>query len=153
MPSLLAPLVVVHVALALALLLPAVLLPLALRGGSPEPATAGPLARGLVALQSRGVAPVGLGLLASGIGLIAVLGVELLGRPWLLVALAIYAANLSIAWFIQRPALRRLVGGSGRPDGERAWQALARRLRWVSYAMAGMVGVIGLLMSSKPDLW
>ena len=61
---------------------------------------------------------IGLGLAATGIGLVTVLGGTLLGQPWLLVALAIYAANLALAFFIQRPNLRRLIGiraAAGRP--------------------------------------
>ena len=42
--------------------------------------------------------------------------------------------------------------GSWRPD-DRAWAALARRQRYVSYAMAGLIGAIGWLMSTKPALW
>ena len=65
---------------------------------------------------------IGLGLGITGAGLIALLGTGLLSQPWLVVALAIYAANLALAFFVQRPNLRRLVGirpagtiGPGRP--------------------------------------
>jgi hypothetical protein len=152
MTSLVPPLLVVHVGLALALVLPALLLPLALRpsrdSAPTDRAPTGRLASGLIALQSRGSAPIGLGVLASGLALLAAVGLELLGEPWLLVALAIYAVNLAVAWFIQLPGLRRLIGRS-----EASNRALARRLRWVSYGMAAMVGAIGFLMSTKPDLW
>jgi hypothetical protein len=74
-----------------------------------------------------------------------------LEQPWLLVALAIYLANLAIAFFIQRPNLRRLIGIRAAPD-DRTWAARARRQRYVSYLMAGLVGVIGFLMSTKPTL-
>jgi hypothetical protein len=33
------------------------------------------------------------------------------------------------------------------------WLARAKRQRYVSYAMAGLVGTIGFLMSTKPTLW
>jgi hypothetical protein len=69
-----------------------------------------------------------------------------------MVALVIYALNLALAVVIQRPNLRRLLGTSWRPD-DRAWAALARRQRYVSYAMAGLIGAIGWLMSAKPTLW
>jgi hypothetical protein len=36
---------------------------------------------------------------------------------------------------------------------ERTWVERARRQRYVSYAMVGLVGTIGVLMSSKPALW
>ena len=42
--------------------------------------------------------------------MLIVLGPQLLSQPWLFIALAIYAANLLIAFFIQRPGLARLIG-------------------------------------------
>ena len=36
---------------------------------------------------------------------------------------------------------------------DEVWQERARRQRYVSYLMAGLVGTIGFLMSSKPVLW
>ena len=33
------------------------------------------------------------------------------------------------------------------------WTERARRQRYVSYVMAGLVGTIGFLMSTKPVLW
>ena len=36
---------------------------------------------------------------------------------------------------------------------DRVWKERAKRQRYVSYLMAGLVGVIGFLMSSKPVLW
>ena len=88
----------------------------------------------------------------TGIGLISVLGSGLLEQPWLLVALTIYFANLGIAFFIQRPNLRRLVGIRAAADDD-VWKERAKRQRYVSYLMAGLVGTIGFLMSSKPVLW
>ena len=85
-------------------------------------------------------------------GLVVVLGPDLLRQPWLLVALAIYFANLGIAFFIQRPSLCRLVGIRASAD-DRGWQARARRQRYLSYGMAFLVGTIGFLMSTKPTLW
>ena len=95
---------------------------------------------------------VGTGLALTGIGLVAAIGPAILRQPWLLVALGIYFANLAIAFFIQRPSLRRLVGIRAAAD-DRAWLERARRQRYVSYLMAGLVGTIGFLMSSKPVLW
>lgn len=102
--------------------------------------------------QSQGTIVVGVGLALTGLGLVAALGPEILRQPWLLVALAIYAANLVIAFFVQRPSLRRLVGIRAAAD-DRAWKERARRQRYLSYMMAGLVGTIGFLMSSKPVLW
>jgi hypothetical protein len=93
----------------------------------------------------------GAGLAITGAGLVAVLGPSLLAQPWLLVALSVYAVNLVIAFFVQRPNLRRLIGIRAAPD-DRTWLARARRQRYVSYLMAGLVGVIGFLMSTKPSL-
>jgi len=88
----------------------------------------------------------------TGIALVTLLGTQLLAQPWLLVALAIYAANLVLAFFVQRPNLRRLIGVRAAPD-DRVWLERAKRQRYVSYAMAGLVGTIGFLMSTKPQLW
>jgi hypothetical protein len=87
----------------------------------------------------------------TGALLVVGLGMTLLAQPWLLIALAIYALNLAIAFFIQRPNLRALVGLRTTWD-DLAWKAAARRQRYVSYAMAALVGVIGYLMNVKPQL-
>ena len=146
-------LLVVHIALAISVFLPSVLLPFALRTrferaeGSPRRVTAG-----LLAMQGTGTVVIGGALAVTGILLVWSLGLKLLQQPWLLVALAIYGLNLALAVVIQRPNLRRLLGTAWRPD-DRAWAALARRQRYVSYAMAGLIGAIGWLMSAKPALW
>ena len=76
---------------------------------------------------------------------------SVLRQPWLLVALGIYALNLGLAYFVQVPRLRRLIGLSNGSDPR--WPGLARRQRYISYVMAGLVGTIGFLMSTKPVLW
>lgn len=154
MPTSLVPvLLVVHIALAIALVLPSIVLPFALRAvpAGPLAAHPGPTLRALLWLQAHGSVVIGLGLAVSGIGLVLSLGTQVLTQPWLLVALAVYAGNLVLAFFVQRPNLRRLVGGSG--GDEASWLRRARRQRYVSYAMAGLVGTIGFLMSTKPVLW
>ena len=56
-----------------------------------------------------------------------------------------------MAAFISRPNLRRLLRmDSGDPA---AWERRARRQRYVAYGMAAAIGVIGLLMRTKPTLW
>ena len=153
MPSSLFPLVlVVHVALAISLFLPSLLLPFALRVRRVTVESESRLVRGLLAMQSGGTVVIGLGLALTGAGLIAVLGTRLLSQPWLLVALSIYALNLVLAFFVQRPNLRPLLGFRAGTD-DRVWAARARRQRYVSYLMAGLVGTIGFLMSAKPVLW
>jgi Predicted integral membrane protein (DUF2269) len=149
-------LLVVHIALAVSLLAPSVILPFVLRrtsanGTATAPAVSGPV-RVLMALQGTGSVVIGLGLAVTGAGLLALLGTQLLGQPWLLVALVIYAANLAVAAFIARPNLRRLLTSESETD-EATWRRRARRQRYVAYAMAAATGVIGLLMSTKPDLW
>ena len=76
----------------------------------------------------------------------------MLQQPWLLVALTIYCVNLAIAFFVQR---RTCAGSSGVPAAadDEAWTERAERQRYVSYLMAGLVGTIGFLMSTKPALW
>jgi hypothetical protein len=143
-------LLVVHISLAVALLAPSLALPFLLRRAQGQPRN--PVVRALLAMQGTGSVVVAVGLALTGVALLAVLGTQLLGRPWLLVALVIYAANLAVAAFISRPNLRRLlrVGADG---DEAAWQRRARRQRYVAYAMAAATGAIGLLMSTKPELW
>jgi len=146
-------LLAVHIILAVALLLPSVLLPFVLRrsGGAPSPATSA-----LMAMQGTGTVVIAGGLALTGAAMLWILGPELLTRPWLLVALALYAVNLAVAAFISRPNLRRLIGldraGNG-GEAEAAWQRRARQQRYVAYGMAAVIGVIGFLMSTKPDLW
>jgi divalent metal cation (Fe/Co/Zn/Cd) transporter len=152
MPALFPILLGTHICLALGLFLPSLLLPFALRARRSAEESASPVVRALLWLQSRGGIVIAIGLLLTGAALIAVLGTQLLSQPWLLVALAIYAANLAIALFIQRPNLRRLVGVRASAD-DRVWSERARRQRYVKYAMAGLVGTIGVLMSAKPQLW
>jgi len=140
-------LLVAHIGLAIALLLPSVVLPFILRGGR-EP---GGLARALLAVQGTGTLLIGLGLAITGAAMLALLGPTLLGQPWLLVALSLYAINLLVAAFISRPNLRRLIGIAA-SDGAN-WRRRARQQRYVAYGMAAVIGAIGFLMSTKPQLW
>ena len=154
MPTALFPvLLITHVALAIALFLPSFLLPFAFRSrrGSLKPERSGRFVRFLLSLQSKGTLWIGVGLAITGIGLLASVGFRMLEQPWLLVALVIYATNLGLAYFIQVPRLRAMIGL--RSDSDPRWPALARRQRYISYVMAGLVGTIGFLMSTKPTLW
>ncbi len=152
MPSLFPVLLIAHIVLAVSLFLPSILLPFALRTRRAADESPNRFVRFLLWMQANGTLIIGIGLAATGIGLVTVLGGALLGQPWLLVALSIYAANLALAFFIQRPNLRRLIGVRAAPD-DRVWLARAKRQRYVSYAMAALVGTIGFLMSTKPTLW
>ena len=148
-------LVVTHVVLAISLFLPSILLPfgLRLRGGQWQEQP-GRISRALFWLQRNGTLLIGSGLAVTGVLMLVILGPQLLSQPWLFIALAIYAANLLIAFFIQRPGLARLIG-LGRhlsTDADREkWKGWAKRQRYVSYIMATMIGVIGFLMSTKPQ--
>lgn len=145
-------LLVTHIALAVSLFLPSILLPFALRTRRAAEASANRFVRILLWMQVHGTLLIGIGLALTGIGLVLPLGGSLLGEPWLLVALSMYASNLILAFFVQRPNLRRLVGIRAAVD-DRVWLERAKRQRYVSYAMAGLVGTIGFLMSTKPTLW
>ena len=140
-------LLVAHIGLAIALLLPSVVLPFILRGGR-EP---GSIAARLVAMQGNGTLLIGLGLAVTGAAMLTILGPSLLRQPWLLVALSLYAVNLLVAGLISRPSLRRLIG-IGANDAA-TWRRRARQQRYVAYGMAAVIGVIGFLMSTKPQLW
>ena len=152
MPAWFPILLVAHIVLAVSLFLPSILLPFALRTRRAAAESPNGFVRFLLWMQANGTLIIGIGLALTGTGLLFVLGGSLLGQPWLLVALSIYAANLVLAFFVQRPNLRRLVGIRAAAD-DRVWLERARRQRYVSYAMAGLVGTIGFLMSTKPQLW
>lgn len=140
-------LLAVHITLAVALLLPSVVLPFVLRRSSGTP---GPITRALMAIQGTGTLVIAGGLALTGAAMLWILGPELLTQPWLLVALAIYAINLVVAAFVSRPNLRRMIGLGADDD---TWRRRARQQRYVAYGMAAAIGVIGFLMSTKPDLW
>lgn len=153
MPVTLFPyLLAAHVTLAVSLFLPSILLPFALRTRRATVESDSRFIRVLLWMQSHGTVVIGFGLALTGLAMISVLGPAMLEQPWLLIALTIYFTNLGIAFFIQRPNLRRLVGIRAARD-DRMWRERAKRQRYVSYLMAGLVGTIGFLMSTKPDVW
>jgi hypothetical protein len=143
-------LLVIHIALAVALLLPSVLLPFVLRRSDGEPGAA---TRALMAMQGTGTLLIAAGLALTGAAMLWILGPDLLTQPWLATALLLYAINLVIAAAISRPNLRRLIGLSRYGADDATWRRRARAQRYVAYGMAGVIGVIGFLMSTKPDLW
>ena len=145
-----------HVALAVSLLLPAFLLPFTLRSrgrdGQPQVGQSGHVVGGLLWLETHGTVVIGAGVAITGAGLLASLGAGLLRQPWLVLALAIYTAVLTSAFFIQRPEVRRLLRRSdgASPAEQERWRARAQRQRYLSYVTAGAVGLIGWLMTAKP---
>jgi uncharacterized membrane protein len=84
--------------------------------------------------------------------MLIVLGGAFIGQPWLLLALGVYAAVLLVAWFIQRPGVRRLLGlrSAASEEEKERWRTRARRQRYISYLMATAIGLVGWLMMSKP---
>jgi hypothetical protein len=153
MPANLFPiLLAVHITLAISLFLPSILLPFALRTRRATVESDSRVVRALLFAQSHGTVVIGAGLAITGLGLVAYLGPVMLQQPWLIVALTIYFVNLGIAFFIQRPNLRRLIGIKAAAD-DKTWKERAKRQRYVSYLMAGLVGTIGFLMSTKPSIW
>ena len=152
MPAYFPVLLVAHIILAIGLILPSILLPFALRTRRAAVESDNGVVQGLLWVQTHGTVAIGIGLALTGIGLIAAIGSSLLGQPWLLLALTLYFVNLGIAFFIQRPNLRRLIGVRAAAD-DTTWLERAKRQRYVSYLMAGLIGTIWFLMSSKPVLW
>jgi uncharacterized membrane protein len=146
-----------HVVLAVALVLPAFLLPFTMRtrGTDGDPivtASSGRFVRLLVWLEAHGTLIVGVGVAATGTAMLVLLGGAFIDQPWLLLALAVYAAVLLVAYFIQRPGVRRLLGlkpAASEEEKER-WRTRARRQRYISYLMAAAIGLIGWLMMNKP---
>ena len=57
----------------------------------------------------NGTLVIGAGLAVTGVLLVLALGTQLLSQPWLLLALVLYAANLLLAFFVQRPGVARLL--------------------------------------------
>jgi uncharacterized membrane protein len=155
-PSIFPLLLTTHVVLAVSLFLPAFLLPFTMRtrgkDGEPVVSGSGRFVRLLIWLEAHGTVIIGAGVAATGVAMLFVLGGAFLGQPWLMIALGIYATVLLVAFFIQRPGVRRLLGlrqAASEEEKER-WRARARRQRYISYLMAGAIGLIGWLMMSKP---
>ena len=143
-------LLAVHIVLAVSMLLPSVVLPFMLRSDR----VPGAATRALMAVQGSGTLVIGAGLAVTGAALLWIIGPQLFSQPWLIAALSLYAINLAVAALVSRPNLRRMLGiGGDGPETDAAWRRLAQRQRWVAYGMAAAIGVIGLLMSTKPELW
>jgi len=159
-PSALFPAILAtHITLAVALIVPSLLLPFTLRNRSVAPGTTpdppGRVVRALAWTQAHGTVVIGVGLAITGVAMIAVLGPRMLEQPWLLVSLATYAVVATVAFAVQRPALRTLQARDGIvTDADRdAWRDRARRQRYVAYGLTSGVGLIAFLMSTKPILW
>src|SRR4026207_1769855 len=117
MPATLLPyILVVHIGLAVGPFLPSILLPFTLRTRRATVESESGVVRSLLWAQSHGTMVIGAGLALTGPALGSIIGPQppgpprRLGQRWWLVARAIYFVNRAIAFFIQRPNLRRLVG-------------------------------------------
>ena len=146
-----------HIILAVSLFLPAFLLPFTLRtrgrdGDPVVPREPGRATRVLLWLERNGTLVIGAGVALTGGAMLVLLGGTLLEQPWLLVALTLYATVLAVSYFVQRPALRRLLGlrDAATEEEKERWRVRARRQRYISYLMAGGIGLIGWLMMAKP---
>ena len=146
-----------HIILASSLFVPAFLLPFTMRtrGIDGDPIVGGQqgrLVRTLMWLEAHGTLIIGAGVAITGVGMLLILGAAFLEQPWLLLALSIYASILLVAFFIQRPGVRRLLGlrEAATEEEKERWRVRARRQRYISYGMAAAIGVIGWLMMSKP---
>ena len=122
-------LLAVHITLAVALLLPSVLLPFVLRRSSGEP---GPLTRALMAIQGTGTLVIAGGLALTGGAMLWILGPELLTQPWLLVGLVLYAINLARGGVRQppQPSTRWSAWAAARPMTPRGAGARASSATW-----------------------
>ena len=151
-------LIVTHVTLALALFLPAFLLPFTMRtrtrDGEPVPGAGGRFVRLLLWIERNAMLVIGVGVAITGVLMLTVLGAGFAQQVWLQIALAIYAMVLLISFFIQRPELRRMLGirTDASPEEQAKWRTRARRQRYMSYGMAGAIGLIGWLMMAKPGV-
>jgi uncharacterized membrane protein len=148
-----------HIILAVSLFVPAFALPFTMRtrGVDGEPVVGGSRGRAvrtLIWLEAHGTIIIGAGVAITGIGMLLILGAAFLQQPWLLLALSVYAGVLVVSFFVQRPGVRRLLGlrEAATDEEKERWRARARRQRYISYAMAGAIGLIGWLMMSKPTL-
>ena len=89
----------------------------------------------LLSMQARGTLVVGRP--GDHRGGSSLAGLPCCAQPWLLVALAIYAVNLALAFFIQRPNLRRLVACADAATIGPGWRAHAAALRQLCDGRAG----------------
>ena len=120
-----------HIVLAVSLFLPTILLPFALRlRGGKFVERPGRFTRAIFWLLRNGSLAAAAGLAGTGIALVMALGTQLLSQPWLLIALVLYAANLVIAFVLQRPGLARLLRlDPGESEQERRrWKEEERRV-------------------------
>ncbi len=98
--------------------------------------------------------------LVTGLLLVWLLRLDLLGTGWLVLSLAIYAAILVLAMGLYAPTFRRQVALAERldreaddPDLAAQYRSLAARTNAYSVAAAGLTLAILFLMVVQPELW
>lgn len=147
---------IAHITFAISLFLPSFLLPFTMRtrtrDGDPVRTEPGRFVQLLLWLERNGTTIIGIGVLITGLLMLSILGSTFAQQPWLLAGIAIYAGVLVVSFFIQRPGLRKLLrlSSDASPQEQEKWRIRARRQRYVSYGMAGAIGIIGWLMMAKP---
>ena len=148
----------IHIILAISLFVPSFALPFTMRtrGMDGEPVVGGKrgrVVRTLIWLEAHGTVIIGVGVAATGIGMLTILGSQFAQQPWLLLGISIYVFILVVSFFVQRPGVRRLLGlkEAATEEEKEKWRQRARRQRYISYGMAGAIGLIGWLMMSKPQ--
>ena len=129
-----------HIILAVSLILPSILLPFALRTRRATVESENRAVQGLLWAQTHGTIAIGIGLALTGLGLVASLGSSLLQQPWLLLALDDLLRSTSASR--SSSSVRTCAGSSGlrAADDDKTWLERAKRQRYVSYLMAGLVG-------------
>ena len=114
-----------HIALAIGLFLPSILLPFALRARRATVESESRVVRASCGRRRTARSSIGAGLAITGLGLVAVLGPEMLQQPWLLVALdhllrepraspSSSSARTCAGWSASRPRPTTRPGRSGR---------------------------------------
>ncbi|MHB8509677.1 MAG: DUF2269 family protein [Candidatus Dormibacteria bacterium] len=108
-------------------------------------------------IEHRLVLPVAISLAVTGLVMVYANKINLLGSPWLVVAILLYIAALGIATGSQLPATRKALAIlESRPDGAPSgpppaeFQALINRLKAGGAVLLLLVFVIAALMVFKP---
>ena len=128
--------------------------------GGAEPQHANFATRVSEAISSKRVIPIGITLPITGLGMIAVRGINPLERPWWWLALAIvlYLTAYGYGFFVQRKLVARVVemtssppppGASGPPP---ELMALIKRIQRGGIGMGLLIVTIVFLMVVKPQV-
>jgi uncharacterized membrane protein len=114
-----------HVGAAIVAFGPTFVLPLIGRAGAREPMHGNFALRISEAIEDRIIIPFALSMPVTGVLLILSAGFDLTRAAWLDVAIVIYIAAISLAIFVQRPAVQRMVALTGGAPGHAPVPAVA----------------------------